>query len=117
MQRLIAELRLTHDLGIDVFNIHVGSSTRSIAVNDALKSAADMLNEVMDQIPGTTILLENSVGFAAQRGGQFEDISQIVEMSGFKKRLGFSLNTSHVTVHPPLNFPSSMYEDYISVNR
>ncbi len=95
IQRLTSELRLTHDLGIDVFNIHVGSSPKSITTTDVLKSASDMLNEVMDKVPGISILLENSTGFAAQIGGRFEEIRKIVEMSDFKERVGFSLNTSH----------------------
>jgi len=92
---LAQELDRCHELTIPYLVLHPGSAVGK-AESDTLKQIANNLNEIFSIHKGSTkILLENMAGQGTALCAKFEQLAQLYELSSFKERLGFCLDTCH----------------------
>ena len=92
---LLEEGRRTLQLGLDNINLHPGAYTDGTP-EDGMKRTARMLDEVLDELPGLTLCLENTAGSGTILGSTFEELSTILDHARNKDRIGFCLDTAHL---------------------
>ena len=77
------------------YNFHPGSATgQDTAV--AILQIADALNDCMFEGMHTTVLLETMAGKGSEIGGNFKELSSIINHIELKNRIGVCLDTCHV---------------------
>lgn len=90
------ELQVCEDLGIPYLVVHPGSYTTSTP-EVCLKSIAHGIDKIMHHVPGTTmILLETMAGQGTTVGKTFKELATIRDLVTEKNRVGFCLDTCHV---------------------
>ena len=85
----------TVSLGLEMLNIHPGAFKEGTA-EDGIKRAAAMMDEVMDQVPGIRIAIENTAGAGTVLGSSFEELDMLLSSIRNKDRTGFTLDTAHL---------------------
>ena len=81
-------------LGAQFVVTHIGSA-RGRELDDALKTVASGLDEVLSQNYDALLLLENTAGSGEIIGSSFEQLAGIVEASQARDRLYLCLDTAH----------------------
>jgi deoxyribonuclease-4 len=90
------ELARCESLGIPYLVLHPGSNG-GMSEFDCLQEIATGLDHVLQLVPGKTmILIETMAGQGNNLCYKFEHISQIIQLSQFKSRLGVCFDTCHV---------------------
>ena len=85
----------TADLGLDTLNIHPGAY-REGSMEDGVKRAAAMIDEVLAAIPGIRIAIENTSGAGTILGSSFEELDMLLSEIRHSSRAGFTLDTAHL---------------------
>lgn len=96
-ERMIAEDLRTIDeyLPGNLYNLHPGCrKERSLA--DALETAANLLNNVIDIPKNTVILLETMSGKGSEVGATFEQLRDLIAKIKSPEKIGICLDTCHV---------------------
>lgn len=95
--RLVMEddLARAHRLNVPFYNIHPGSHVGQGETVGIEKTAA-LLNELLSQQEGVTVLLETMAGQGTEIGGSFESIRAILDAVEKRDRVGVCLDTCHV---------------------
>jgi len=96
---LLDELQRCEMLQIPYLVLHPGSHT-TLQREDGLKQFAESLNYVLAQTQNKTtiIAIENMAGQGTSIGTTFEELSLILSMIKYKKRIGICLDTCHLFV-------------------
>lgn len=93
---LAVELERCEALGIQYLVLHPGAH-RNTSVEDCLKRIAHNLLAVLKQVPGSTIiLLETMAGQGSTVGSTFEELGTILRLTNNYERIGVCLDTCHV---------------------
>ena len=82
-------------LGLETINIHPGAYKEGI-MEDGIKRCSDMVNRVLEEVPGLKIALENTAGAGTIIGSKFEELDAILSGIKEKERVGFTLDTAHL---------------------
>ena len=92
---LAQELQRCELLGIPYLILHPGSAGKSDQ-KLALAQIAQSLDDVFDEIPGSTmILLENMAGQGSSTCSTFESLATVRHLTHHKKRVGICFDTCH----------------------
>ena len=91
----IDEARRTASLGLNVINIHPGAYKEGEA-SDGMKRSAGMIDEVLREVDGIKIAIENTAGAGTILGSTFEELDKILSYTIQKDRVGFTLDTAHL---------------------
>ncbi|MCD6309381.1 MAG: deoxyribonuclease IV [Candidatus Eremiobacteraeota bacterium] len=99
VKSLISEWNRSYRLGLSDLILHPGSH-RGIGEKKGLRLAAEVLDEVFNQIPekGPLITLETTAGHGYSLGGKLSHFNSIMAHSRYPERLGICLDTCHVFV-------------------
>ena len=92
---LIEEGSRTLQLGLDKINLHPGAYTEGTP-HEGMKRTALMLDEVLDRLPGLTLVVENTAGSGTVLGSRFEELSEILDNARNRDRIRFCLDTAHL---------------------
>lgn len=96
-----ARLALTEDLARlncfseGFYNLHPGSHVGQ-GTDTGIRKITEMLNSVMFDGMGTTVLLETMAGKGSELGGRFEELREIIDGIRLRDRIGVCLDTCHV---------------------
>lgn len=82
-------------LGLDMINIHPGAYKEGSA-EDGIKRSAEMLDRVLEEVPGLRIAVENTAGAGTIIGSSFEELDALLSEITHKDRVGFTLDTAHL---------------------
>ena len=77
------------------YNFHPGSHVGQGA-EAGVRMIAEMLNEVLTEDQTTTVLLETMSGKGTEKGRNFEELRQILDLVEKKDKMGICLDTCHV---------------------
>ncbi|MBE5889343.1 MAG: deoxyribonuclease IV [Lachnospiraceae bacterium] len=77
------------------YNFHPGSATGQ-DTDVAILQIADALNDCMFEGMHTTVLLETMAGKGSEIGGNFKELSSIINHIELKNRIGVCFDTCHV---------------------
>ena len=91
----IDEARRTAELGLGVINIHPGAYKEGEA-SDGIRRAAAMIDQVLSEVPGIRIAVENTAGAGTILGSRFEELDELLSSSSCRDRIGFTLDTAHL---------------------
>ena len=89
------EAERTLALGLDTINIHPGAYKEGLG-NDGIRRSAMMMDEVLRQMPGLRIAIENTAGAGTILGSSFEELDDLLSAANEKDRIGFTLDTAHL---------------------
>jgi len=95
LETLIDELNRCSMLGLNLFNIHPGSSCGEITRDECIQYIADGINEALSKTTGVKIVLENMSKQGNTIGGDFKEIRQIMDLVKDKTRIGVCIDTCH----------------------
>ncbi|MEJ2334202.1 MAG: deoxyribonuclease IV [Gemmatimonadales bacterium] len=93
-----AELERCEQLGLEFLVTHPGNAT-SGSRESALRQNAELIGQVVEQVPGRTrVLLETTAGSGSSLGCRFEEIALMIDGQPpeVRERLGVCLDTAHV---------------------
>jgi len=89
------ELERCRELGLNMFNIHPGSSCGEISKEMCIEYIAEGINRVLEVTSGVKVVLENMSGQGHTIGGDFRELGAIIEKVDDKSRVGVCLDTCH----------------------
>lgn len=89
------ELERCSELGLNMFNIHPGSSCGEISREMCIEYIAEGINRVLEVTSGVKVVLENMSGQGHTIGGDFRELRAIIEKVDDKSRVGVCLDTCH----------------------
>jgi deoxyribonuclease-4 len=94
---LISELKRTADFGSKLLVLHPGSAAGAPR-EEAIEAAAERLDAALSE-DGTdvTVCLETMAGKGSEIGSSFEELSEIFGRVKHKERIGFCLDTCHIS--------------------
>jgi deoxyribonuclease IV len=92
---LIASLRAGAALGADGVVLHPGSALKG-DVGAALRRAAGVIREALDESEACPLHLENTAGSGGTLGRSFEELATLIELAGGHERLGVTLDSCHL---------------------
>ena len=91
---LVEELQRCEQLGIKYLVIHPGAHLNG-TIDECITRIAYNLNKALTQIPGISILLENTAGQGTNIGYSLEQLALIREKTQAKERIHFCFDTCH----------------------
>ncbi|MDP2726113.1 MAG: deoxyribonuclease IV [Dehalococcoidia bacterium] len=95
-EAIASALSLAESLGARYIVTHLGSHVGT-GLEAGIGRVVEALSQVLQAVPGPTILLENSPGSRNELGSYFEEIGDILERSAHvAPRLGVCLDTAHL---------------------
>lgn len=94
LEALKIEFERCTQLTIPYLVIHPGSHTSSDE-ESCIERISHNLDELFEEVPHGTILLETMAGQGSQVGYTFEQLAQIIKLSKHKKRIGICFDTCH----------------------
>src|SRR5215208_2709929 len=89
---LIHALRMGDEIGADGVVIHPGSTVGE-PHDEALPRAGEMFKHALAESDGCRLLLENTAGAGNTLGRSFEELRELVDLSGGDKRIGICLDS------------------------
>uniref|UniRef100_A0A7I5E7I5 AP_endonuc_2 domain-containing protein n=1 Tax=Haemonchus contortus TaxID=6289 RepID=A0A7I5E7I5_HAECO len=93
---MLDECRRCERLGIQLYNIHPGSTTGSGTVEQCLKIVAETIDYIVDNTNFIVIVIETMAGQGHTIGSTFEQIRDIISMVKNKTRVGVCIDTCHI---------------------
>ena len=75
--------------------MHPGSAVDE-PLEDGLERVGEMVKEALAESDGCRLLLENTAGAGKTIGRSFEELREIVDLSGGDKRIGICLDSCHM---------------------
>ncbi len=90
---LTKDFQRANDLGASFFVLHSGrTSERDLGI----KRVAQVINHLLEQVTGTTILLiENQAGGKNEIASNFQELAQIIAQIADPQRIGLCFDTCH----------------------
>ena len=95
MDSFLDELMRCAALGLPLLNLHPGSHLRKLTPEAACDRVAQSINAAHRQVPGVTVVLENTAGQGGCLGHDFAELARIRQGVEDKSRLGFCIDTAH----------------------
>jgi deoxyribonuclease IV len=92
---LIASLRAGDALGAHAVVLHPGSA-KAGKVGPAIKRAGKVIAQALDESENCPLHLENTAGAGGTLGRSFEELAELIDVSGGSKRLGVCLDSCHL---------------------
>eukprot|EP00088_Acartia_fossae_P063316 TRINITY_DN7705_c0_g1_i13.p1 TRINITY_DN7705_c0_g1~~TRINITY_DN7705_c0_g1_i13.p1 ORF type:complete len:381 (+),score=63.52 TRINITY_DN7705_c0_g1_i13:31-1173(+) len=92
---LIDELKRCSALGLNLFNIHPGSSCGEISREECIKLIADGINKALKETQGVKVVLENMSRQGNTIGGDLSELRKIMDLVEDKSRIGVCIDTCH----------------------
>jgi len=92
---LIEEINRCSMLGLNLFNIHPGSSCGKISQARCIELIADGINQALSVTKGVKVVLENMSKQGHTIGGDFNELKSIIELIDDKSRVGVCIDTCH----------------------
>ncbi|PJF19475.1 hypothetical protein PSACC_00708, partial [Paramicrosporidium saccamoebae] len=85
-----------HALGLDLYNIHPGSTVGKCSVKESIEHIAKAINSVHAEVPSVRIVLETMAGQGNTIGNKFEDLRRIIDRVNDQSRVGVCIDTCHI---------------------
>lgn len=95
----VDDLKRCDRLGLQLYNLHPGSSVGACTKQEAIAFIADCLNRALAETVSVKVVLEVMAGQREKDtivGGRFEEIRAIMDLVEDKKRVGVCLDTCHI---------------------
>jgi deoxyribonuclease-4 len=92
---LIASLRAGDALGAHAVVLHPGSA-KGGKVGPAIKRAGKVIARALRESENCPLHLENTAGAGGTLGRSFEELAELIDVSGADKRLGVCLDSCHL---------------------
>jgi deoxyribonuclease IV len=92
---LVHALRMGDAIGADGVVIHPGSTVGE-PHEEALPRAGEMVKHALAESYSCRLLLENTAGAGNTLGRSFEELRELIDLSGGHKRLGLCLDSCHM---------------------
>jgi deoxyribonuclease-4 len=92
---LVHALRMGDAIGADGVVIHPGSTVGE-PHEEALPRVGEMLKHALSESDSCRLLLENTAGAGNTLGRSFEELRELIDLSGGDKRLGLCLDSCHM---------------------
>jgi deoxyribonuclease IV len=92
---LIASLRAGDALGAHAVVLHPGSA-KAGKVGPAIKRAGKVIVQALEESESCPLHLENTAGAGGTLGRSFEELAELIGVSGGSKRLGLCLDSCHL---------------------
>jgi deoxyribonuclease IV len=92
---LIASLRAGDALGAHAVVLHPGSA-KAGKVGPAIKRAGKVIVQALEESESCPLHLENTAGAGGTLGRSFEELAELIDVSGGSKRLGLCLDSCHL---------------------
>src|SRR4051812_15182326 len=92
---LTQALRVGDAIGADGVVFHPGSTVGE-PLDESMQRIADAVREVLAGSDSCPLLLEDTAGAGGTIGRSFEELAQLIEMSGGGSRLGICLDSCHM---------------------
>ena len=92
---LVHALRMGDEIGAAGVVLHPGSTVGE-PQKEALSRVGQMLRHALDESDACRLLLENTAGAGNTLGRSFEELRELVDLSGGHKRIGICLDSCHM---------------------
>ena len=92
---LIHSLRMGDEIKADGVVVHPGSTVGE-PVDEALERVAEMVKHALAESDRCRLLLENTAGAGNTIGRTFEELRELIDLSGGDKRIGVCLDSCHM---------------------
>jgi len=92
---LVHALRMGDEIGADGVVLHPGSTVGE-PHGEALPRVGEMLRHALAESDRCRLLLENTAGAGNTLGRSFEELRELLDLSGAHKRLGLCLDSCHM---------------------
>jgi deoxyribonuclease-4 len=92
---LIHALRMGQQIAADGVVLHPGSTVGE-PHDEAQPRVGEMLRHALAESEGCRLLLENTAGAGSTLGRSFEELGELIELSGADERLGLCLDSCHM---------------------
>jgi len=92
---LVHALRMGDEIGADGVVLHPGSTVGE-PHGEALPRVGEMLRHALAESDRCRLLLENTAGAGNTLGRSFEELRELIDLSGADKRLGLCLDSCHM---------------------
>ncbi|KAL8440229.1 hypothetical protein Efla_000355 [Eimeria flavescens] len=93
---LLDDLRRCEQLGIQLYNLHPGSTVGDCSSEEGIKNIAAAVNRAHKDTSYVIVVLENMAGQKNVVGSKFEDLRDIIKLVENKERVGVCLDTCHL---------------------
>lgn len=94
-EALLDELQRCEKLGLTMYNFHPGSTCGTITLEECLDRIGDSINMALKQTKHITAVIENMSRQGFTVGGDFKELSGIIDRVEDKSRIGVCLDTCH----------------------
>jgi deoxyribonuclease-4 len=92
---LVHALRMGDEIGADGVVLHPGSTVGE-PPEEALPRVGEMLRHALAESDSCPLLLEDTAGAGNTLGRTFEELAELIELSGGHKRIGLCLDSCHM---------------------
>jgi deoxyribonuclease-4 len=92
---LIHALRMGDEIGADGVVLHPGSTVGE-PHEEALPRVGEMLKHALAESDSCRLLLENTAGAGNTLGRSFEELRELIDLSGGHERIGLCLDSCHM---------------------
>lgn len=77
------------------YNLHPGSHT-GLGISKGIRFIAESLGEILPEVKNTTLVLETMAGKGTEIGSTFDEIADIINLSGNPDNIGVCFDTCHM---------------------
>ena len=77
------------------YNLHPGSHT-GLGISKGIRFIAESLGEILPEVKNTTLVLETMTGKGTEVGSTFDEIADIINLSGNPDNIGVCFDTCHM---------------------
>ncbi len=92
---LVHALSMGDEIGADGVVLHPGSTVGE-PHEEALPRVGEMVRHALDETDSCPLLLEDTAGAGNTLGRSFEELAELIELSGGHKRIGLCLDSCHM---------------------
>ena len=94
---LVEEMVRCQQLGLNLFNIHPGSTCGKVSRQEGIRHVAEGINRVHSETKDSAVkvVLENMCCQGDTLGGDLEELKLIIDQVEDKERIGVCLDTCH----------------------
>lgn len=92
----VDDLGRCQKLGIQLYNLHPGSTVGECQLQHSIGLIASAINKAHALVPDVCVVLETMAGQGSCVGNRFEDIRDIIALVEDKARVGVCIDTCHI---------------------
>ncbi len=89
------EIEQAKQIGVPYIILHPGSATGSLTHKEGIAHLANIMNQLIEQEPDITFILENTAHGGKSVGSNIEDFKQLKKLIDHPERLAFCIDTAH----------------------